>query len=108
MLSPEAAKLFLRRLEERNVPWRDSANGLFELDWLPGLFAASECCWPLDGEHDGDRRLISTWLVVRLIGRCWNEMNGPGVRRDSMVGERRVRKLCDLAFRIFAGFALLW
>lgn len=92
-------RLALRRVDERRVPWRDSENAVLE-DTLPGLLASG---WNgALGEGRGLRRNFS--FVFRLTG-CWKVMNGLGLRRCSD-GERLVRKLCDLAFRILAGWCL--
>lgn len=86
----------MRRVDERNVPWRDRENGVLD-EVLPGLLASG---WKEAlGEGRGLRRGFS--FVLRLTGR-WKVMNGLGLRRCSD-GERLVRKLWDLALRILAG-----
>lgn len=92
-------RLAFRRVEERNVPWRESEKG-FLVDMLPGLLASG---WnDALGEGRGLRRGLS--FVLRLTGR-WKVMNGLGLLRCSD-GDRLVRKLWDLAFRILAGWCL--
>lgn len=93
-----APRLVLRRLDERRVPCRERVEKGLLVDMLPGLLAS---CWEWALGESGLRRLS---LVVRLTGR-WKEINGVGLRRCSD-GERRVRKLWDLAFRILAGWCL--
>lgn len=97
----EWAVLFLRRCDDRNVPWRDNENGLLD-DMLPGLFPS--CCDKLLGLFCDGLRFLSMVDVVRLSAP-WNCKKELGLRRSD--GDRRVRKLCDLALRIF-GKCLEW
>lgn len=87
--------LFFRECDERKVPWRDNENGLFD-DKLPGLLLS--CCDRLLGLFCEGLRLRSMVDVVRF-NAPWKGMKELGLRRSD--GDRRVRKLCDLALRIF-------
>lgn len=89
--------LFLRECVDRKVPCRDKENGLFD-DMLPGLLL-SGCDIEMLLFCEG-LRLRSILEVSRLKG-----MNEFGLRLSD--GERRVRKLWDLALRII-GKCLEW
>lgn len=95
--------LFLRECDdERNVPCRDNENGLFD-DALTGLtlFSCDICDTLVFGLFCDGLRLRSNGAVTPKL----NGMNELGLRRSD--GERRVRKLCDLALRIL-GRCLGW
>lgn len=82
------------------MPWRDNENGLFD-DILPGLLLS--CCdidIVLGLFCDGLRFRSRVFVVLN-----WNGINELGLLLSD--GERRVRKLCDLALRIF-GKCLEW
>lgn len=91
--------LFFREWVDRNVPCRDNENGLFD-DILPGLLL-SGCDIDMLLFWDG---LLLRSMVVLDVPRL-NGINEFGLRLSD--GERRVRKLWDLALRIL-GRCLEW